>query len=219
MQESSEINTGAETAAPTEKSAATSVHEILAQQTEYKDQSNATVNSGWDFEEKESEEATDQPGANSYQQQATTEPAGNNASPAGAPGKITEDVRKASAETSKLLFDTAITMIGSLALKQKFKKRFSDEEQRVVIEQDLADRKVEEVEEEFLTIKRKFDRLTKKLDKKLTAIPLDPTEEKTVYDAFYNYYKVKNIVMPPEALLFFSLGSILVDRTLEVTLD
>ena len=194
-----------------------SLHEQLAQAVEHKSADNV-LQSPWKFNDEDDAPipGMDSDGSNDHPE---GEKPKTSAPPSQSSPKISDEIKKASAETSTMLFDSILKITGGIVVNNKFKKRFSSDEMRTILEKDLEDKDIEDVDSQDLVLKKKFDRLLKQRDKKNKAIPLDDDEYKNVMDAFYQYYKVKDMSMPPEALLYFTLGSVLASRTLEITLD
>lgn len=202
-----------------------SIHEQFAEATEHKEP--GTESFVWNFDEdlkesdfqsqnksntdwfNESENSTENNFEQSTKSEQTQTPK----------HQSTEATKKMSAETAAFLFDEALQLIGIPITNYRFKKKFSDEERERILENDIEDKLLEDLEDYDRVLKRKWNRLLKQRDNKIKAIPLNPDEKDKVEKAFYQYFKVKNIDMPPEWLLGFMLGRIIVDRTLEVALD
>lgn len=191
-----------------------SLHEQLAKAVEHKS-SETVLKSPWKFD---AEDDLPLPNVNPEGEEPSSTTDKPQPDQAARP-KISEEIKKTSAETSTMLFDSVLKIAGGIIVSAKFKKRFNSEEMKTILEKDLEDKSLDEVDAQDLLLKKKFDRLLKQRDRKNNAIALDDDEHATVYDAFYQYYKVKDISMPPEALLYFTLGSILASRTLEIAFD
>lgn len=131
--------------------------------------------------------------------------------------RVPDEVKRASAQTATAAVDSLLTMACVPLIERKMRKRLTEEE--LDKGPDLEDRKDEELQDEELRIKKKWMRTMKLREHKLREIPLNSKEEKNLETAFYNYFKIKDIAMPPEWLLYISLSSILIDRVIEVVTD
>lgn len=129
------------------------------------------------------------------------------------------DVQKASADTATLMFDQILQVVSTPLVNYKFKKKFTDEQRREILQKDLIDKALDQLEEQDKILKRKWEREVERRDYKIKNIPLNEKEEKNVNTAFLNYFKVTGKTMPPEWLLAFALTSITADRAIEVFVD
>lgn len=189
------------------------LHAALSEATETKAPQADKASDAWDFSKVDSAtETVAEPG--------TEEPAKKEeAKEPKASAKVSEEVRKASAETATMMFDQLLQLTGNFAVNNKFKKKLTADEQKRVLEKDLEDCELDALEEEDRILKKKFDRLIKNRDKKIKNIPLDADETKRCETSFNQYLKEKNIEVPSEYLLAFTLITILADRTIEVYAD
>lgn len=203
------LNTGHLEEAQTVNQEPSNLHDALAQATEYKNPSQEK--SAWDFSNLD--ESQDNQEENENIENKGPE------KPKNAPQKVSDEVKRDSARTATVLFSQLIEVTGTFAINQKFKKKLSPEEKQRIIESDLEDKLLDEIDEADRILKKKFDRLLKQRDKKIKAIPLSNEEEKRCENSFYEYFKIKDISMPPEWMLGFTLGTILIDRTIEVVAD
>lgn len=126
---------------------------------------------------------------------------------------------KATAQTGTILFETLLTGIGGYAAKQQFQKQINPDEIKIIEEHNLADRELDDIEQEYKIYKRKLDRLTKKLEKKIKAMPLDAGEKDATYNAIYQYSKITGIDLSPTLILISTLGSIAAHRTAVILAD
>lgn len=131
--------------------------------------------------------------------------------------RVPDEVKRASAETATAALDSLLGMVCVPLIDRKIRKRFTEEEMDKGAA--LEDRKDEELSDEDLRIKNKWNRLMKLRDHKIKNVDLSAKETKNCETAFYNYFKIKDIAMPPEWLLYISLGSIVIDRVIEAVTD
>lgn len=189
------------------------LHSALEEATETKPPIDNATGAGWDF----TKVTTDEKETIDDKKPDTEERKGEEKSK---PGERVPDTRKKlSAETATLMWDQFLQLVGNARVNSVFKKKLTPEEKERILTEDLEDKKLDEVEESDKVLKRKFDRLLKKRDAKIKNIPLNPTEWENHVKAFYNYFKVKDIELPPEWALAFTLGGTLVDRVIEVEAD
>ena len=204
-----------------------SVHERLAQAVETKAPEAAPVQT-WFADESDINNNPAPSGAPKQEQapgntQTETKAAdglGAQSEKTGSAAKITDAVKRASAETATLMYDQLLTVVCNIRINAKFKKRFSDEERARVIDKDLEFTEIEKLEnQKDKDLAAKWHRLLKVRDKKIKEIPLSEQETKRHEDAFYNYFKIKDIALPPEWLLFGNLIFTTIDRVIETELD
>jgi hypothetical protein len=197
----------------------TDLHAALSEATEQKAPTGDNNTGAWDFNKVEPETTPTEPPIQSTSPTDSTPEKPNPAAEPKGPGKVSDDVKRASAETATLMFDEFLQLTGNFAVNTKFKKKITPEEQKRILEKDLEDADFDLLEEADRILKKKFERLLKNRDRKLKGIALDDPEKKRCFTSFYNYFKIKDIAMPPEWLLSFTLGSIVIDRTIDVMAD
>lgn len=140
--------------------------------------------------------------------------------PTNTTSKITDAALRASAETATLMYGQVLEVGCTIAINAKFNKRFSEEDKKTIIDKNLEDTPEEAIlNEAEKQLAAKWKRLTKNRKRTLDKIPLQPDEEKRLTDGFYNYFKIKNISMPPEYVLFFNLFTTATDRIIETIID
>lgn len=140
--------------------------------------------------------------------------------PTATAAKLPDAVVRASAETATLMYDQALTVGCTIAINSKFNKKFTDDEKKQILDKNLEDTPEEALlNEADKQLAAKWKRLNKKKARSLNEIPLSDAEEKRITEAFYNYFKIKNITMPPEYLLLFNLVFTTADRIVETIVD
>jgi len=192
---------------------ATSLHDKLRQQTETKAPSANAQSLSWMPEGDEGINTATE----TIEETKTTEPT---TAPASKKEMVPDSVKRASAETATLMYDQLLTVFGSFRVNTKFKKRFSIEEMMQVNDLDLEHTPIENLTSDVdKQIHIKFNSLLKKRDKKIAKLPLDDYETKRITDSFYHVFKLKDIAMPPEYLLYANLAFTFIDRAIETEID
>lgn len=130
---------------------------------------------------------------------------------------VTEDEKKASAETATGILDFALSTIFLPIAKYQFKKKFTDEEWERVKEIQHAD--PAKLSKEDLNFYNKVQTLLKKHREKQKSIEMQPTECKKHERAFYVYFGAKNKKISPEWLLAMDLVTAIGSRMTEVLID
>lgn len=218
--EAVEVETPAETTEPANEQAQQTIHEALSAPTETKAPQQQNASTLWDWDK--AEETPPPPPNTNHTAPPPNTPPGEPKTEAEAPKgseKVSDTLKKQSAETATLMWDQFLQLAGNARVNSKFKKKFTKEESQKIIEHDLEDTKYNDVEEEDKVLKTKFDRLLKKRDRVILNIPLNEKEYKNHVAAFYNYFKVKDIEMPPEWALGFTLGATFIDRSIDIEFD
>lgn len=193
------------------------LHAALAEQTEQKTPGTST-GPAWNFEQDEqiaaeAEESAATDGGKDDFLRTDNRPAGERINKP----RVPDEVKRASAETATAALDSLLSMTCVPLIDRKIRKRLTEEEMDLGF--NLEDKKDDELNDEELRIKNKFTRLMKLRQHKIDNVELSTKEIKNVETAFYNYFKIKDIAMPPEWLLYISLGSIVIDRVIEVVTD
>jgi hypothetical protein len=178
-----------------------SLHDMLKQETEHKQES--TTSSFWKFDEKEEEKP-----ASAEQQEEGEKQLSN---------KKKEDNQKASAETLTSLFDAGFDILLGFQIDYRFRNNFTDEQWEKV--QDIQDVPKEKLEGEALELRNRYDRLLAKRDKKKKNLPFDDGETNRLNRIFFNYYKVTNKELSPEVLLYMGITSAVIEKARAVLLD
>lgn len=150
-----------------------------------------------------------------------TESVENASIPASSDGKkvISEEERRNSAETTVIMADQLVQLIANMRINAKFKNKFTEQERTTIMEKDLEFADPNKLEEADRLLKTKWDTYLRRRDRKMEKIPLDKNEMRRYVDAVYQYYKVKNMTMPPEYLLLFNVAQHLIDRAIETEFD
>lgn len=194
------------------------LHAALAEQTETKAPGTST-GPGWTFDEADEQtfEQPAAPGANATGSENFMQNDGRSTKEKLAQPRVPDEVKRASAQTATAALDSLLSMTCVPLIDRKIRKRLTEEEMDKGA--SLEDRKDEELNDEELRIKNKFTRLMKLRDHKIKNIDLSSKETTNIETAFYNYFKIKDIAMPPEWLLYLALGSVIIDRGIEVITD
>lgn len=134
------------------------------------------------------------------------------------PKKLDKEIKEASARTMVGMIDFTQKAIFIPAINYKFKKKFNDDEiNRLDAGAEDADKNT--LEGEDLAVRNKWDRLMKKRDKKIDAVPFTEPETKDITLACFNYMDVKEKELPPELFLYLTIGTILGKRAIDVFFD
>jgi hypothetical protein len=196
---------------PIDAAADSDLHAAMGAPTEQKAPTLNSASSNWNFSDEPIEEEAAQTETTEQKPEPDTKEKPN--------AKTGDHKYRLSAETATLMYDQALQIGCNLRINQKFNKKFTKDEKNRILEQDLEDRKLDELDEADKLLKRKWDRYSKKKTNKINAIPLNEQETKNVTDAFYQYFKVKQIELPPEWVLAFAIGGTTIDRIIETEAD
>lgn len=134
------------------------------------------------------------------------------------PTQLTEKVKSGSAKTAAGMIDFSnrmlLTPIVNFKLKKKLEKGFTDA-QLNLIESKLMEADEKSLEAEELRIKRRFDSILTKHQKKVDGLSMSDTEKKELEDAFYNYFDYTQKSLSPgwyiAMAIINSTGSRIVD--------
>lgn len=114
--------------------------------------------------------------------------------------KITDRVKMGSARTAtgmcEMACKTIITPIHGYKLKKKIEKRFS-QEQLDLLDRKLIDADENELEGDEKRVKRVFEKIVTKYEKKMQAVSFTDTEKRDLTDAFYNYFDFTQTQLSP----------------------
>lgn len=204
----------AEIISETQNATEPSIHEALSLATENKPPSAALTQNSWYASE---EPETPLPGAETPPPQKETI-----APEQGEDGKVKvpDKIKKQSAETATMMWDQLLTAFCTWRARKKYEKKFSVDEMNLVVDKNMEDApETNFIEEKEIITYKKFHRLTKKLQRTMSKIPLTEDETRRHEDAFYHVFKIKDISMPPEWILYANLGFTLIDRLTEVEFD
>jgi len=184
----------------------------LAAETEHKEPSTFT-NKSWNFEEVDEDpeaasENADEPGKKDKHDQI----ANNLKKP-----KVSDEEKRISAETATAALESFLEMLCVPLINRKFNKKLTIEE----MDKGEANeyKAIETLTPGDQAIQQKFNAIMKKRDAKIKNIAFDTKETNRTEKIFYNYFKIKDIAMPPEWLLYVGLGNTIADRVIEVVTD
>lgn len=130
---------------------------------------------------------------------------------------ITEGERNASAQASTAMFNMLLTGGFTFFQNQKFNNKFSSEQKNTL--ESVQDKEDSSLTPAELALKRKYLKAEEIHNKKLDRIPLSDKQKKDLEEALSLYFKIKNISMPPEWLLIFTVGQILGSRGIDLAVD
>lgn len=185
----------------------------LSEETEIKQPAASDKSFTWDFEnenipEAEIVEEKKQPAANAeLKKEEIKKP------------KVDEKIKRGSARTAVGMLDVLQKSIFTPLISLKYKKKFTEEEINALEQKNIPDAVESELTDEDKALRNKWDRLMKKCNKKLDAIPLIETEKQDMEDAFYLYFDIKEKSLPPEWYLGFAILKSIGDRTIDLMSD
>jgi hypothetical protein len=132
---------------------------------------------------------------------------------------ITEAAKRASARTAVGMLDLTLQSLLTPIHGWKFKRKFKSEEIKK-IDEYIDDTTIDKLEaEEDKKLKRRWDRLLKKYEKKKDAIPLDEKEKKDLETAFYQYFDFKEKTLPPEWFIGMAITNAVGKRAIDLIAD
>lgn len=124
------------------------------------------------------------------------------------PGKVTEKMKLGSANTAVGMIDFTqrllITPIHTYKLKKKIEKQFTAD-QLELVNTKLYEADEKGLEPEELRLKKTFDSLMTKYQKKVDKVAMDETEKKELHDAFYNYFDFTEKPLSPNWYLAMAI--------------
>ena len=187
-------------------------------------QTKKTTNSFWDasdddFENTETEKTAEDKGKTEETEKGkTTEPKTENKGEQ----KITEKVKMGSAKTAVGMIDLTlkglITPIHNYKFKKKVEKNFN-EAQIALIDDKLQDAEEKELDAKELRLKKRFDSIMKKYEKKMAAVPMNEVEKKDMTDAFYNYFDFTQTALSPNWYLAMAITDTVGKRAIDALAD
>lgn len=133
--------------------------------------------------------------------------------------KISKDTKLATARITVSALNSTQRIIFEPLISRKYRKKFTDDEQRILVEKNLPDQEKAAIHPDDLPLRNKFDRLMKQCNKKLNAVPFTDTEEQDLEKIFYQYMDAKNKTLPPELMLGISLANVLGKRAIDLFMD
>ena len=136
---------------------------------------------------------------------------------AGSKGPITEKAKWSSARTAVGMLDLTQKGIFTPLHTWKFNKKFSSEEKEKIL--DIEDKEAALLDDKEKALKRKWDRLLKKYEKKKEQIPLNEQERKDLESAFYNYFDYKQKELSPEWFIGMAIVNSIGSRTIDLITD
>jgi hypothetical protein len=137
--------------------------------------------------------------------------------------KLTEAIKNASASTAVGALNVMLTgcfiPAQNFKLKKKFKKSFTPAQQKT-LDEKLADADLEDItEKEEKLLKKRFDSIIKKYQKKVEAVPMNESEKKDFHEACKNYMDLTGKSLPPGLFLGMSLTQIVGNRVIDTLTD
>lgn len=132
--------------------------------------------------------------------------------------KLTAQAMKASASTAVGMLDMTLQTILTPIHGWKFKKKFKKEE--VLKLEDLVDAELDKIEaEEDLKLRKKWDRLFKKYEKKKDAVALTDKEKTDLEGNFVTYFEHTQKSLPPEYLIYMGLANVVGKRVVDLVVE
>jgi hypothetical protein len=134
--------------------------------------------------------------------------------------KVTEKAKRASARTAVGMIDMTQKAIFSPLIEWKYMRKFKKKELDRLEEKDLIDtEKSLIVEASDMSLRTKWDRLMKKRDKKIDAIPFSAGEKEDLEEAFFTYFDFKEKTLPPEWFMYLAVINTVGRRLVDVVTD
>lgn len=132
-------------------------------------------------------------------------------------GPITEKTKRASARTAVGMLDLTQRGIFQPLQTWKFKRKFTNEEiEKIDLIEDKEDAKLEEKE---IALKKKWNRLLKKYNKKYEDVPMKEKEKQDLEEAFYNYFDYKEKTLSPEWFIGMAVVNSIGGRAIDLITD
>lgn len=117
-----------------------------------------------------------------------------------ATGKISVRLLEGSAQTAAGMVDlttkSLLTPIVAWKFTQRLNKVFTEKEQDL-IDSKLIDAEMDDLDKEEKRIKKRFESMIQKYEKKTGKIPQTDAEKKQLQDCFYNYFEYTQQTMSP----------------------
>lgn len=134
-------------------------------------------------------------------------------------GNITEKAKRSSAAVAVGMLDMTMQSILTPIHGWKFKRKFKKDEV-TKIEEYIDDSTLDQLEkEEDKQLKRKWDRLFNKYEKKKNAIPLEGKEKQDLENAFFEYFNFKETTLPPEWFVGMAIVNAVGKRAIDLITD
>jgi len=136
---------------------------------------------------------------------------------------LSEKIKNASAATAVGALNVVLTGAfipeQNFKLKKKFKKSFSPDQLKTIEEKlsDCEDEDIEDAAEKLL--KKRFDAIMKKYNKKIEAVPMSEKEREEFHQACFNYMEITGKSLPPGLFLGMSLTQIIGNRIIDAATD
>jgi hypothetical protein len=131
--------------------------------------------------------------------------------------KISQGMKEASANSIIGIVDITSQLFIPIHNK-KFQKKFNEEEIKKL--DTLTDKEEDDIDDkDDLALKKKFERLIKRHNKKIDQIPLNESEKKDMKTQLMAYMDYKEKALPPEIGLVFCFMNILGKRIIDVSTD
>lgn len=192
------------------------LHDMLSQPTEHKSESKLST-SDWDFEQDSDSQTQAQTQSDPGQQQAAEPGQPGEDSEAKNGKKITDKAKHASARIAVGMLDLFQRSVFTPIHNHKFKKKFTEDEVERL--DHVADAEKSSLDEKDIRIRNKWDRLSKKLEKKIKAIPFEEQERKDLEEAFFTYFDFKEKTLPPEWFVGMAVLNAMGKRAIDAFTD
>ena len=195
----------------------TSLHDALNEATEYKEPIAQNKSFEWNFDEAVIEEEiktdTNQASSQEPTEQKTPPP------PAPPEKKVTDKAKRASARTAVNMIDFVQKGLFTPILSYKYKRKFTEEEINTLENKNLVDAKKDDLADEDLQLRNKWDRLMKRCNKKLDAVEFTDEEKTDLEEAFFAYFDFKEKTLSPEWFVGLALVNTIGKRAIDTFTD
>lgn len=185
------------------------LHDLLNQATETKEPSKTVSSHTWNIEDAEVIENT--PAQQTNTETEEIKPVDNLAEK-----KVTDKAKRASARTAVNMLDLLQKSLFTPVLSIKYKKKFTHEEITKLEDKNLVDAKKDDLHDEDLLLRNKWDRLMKRCAKKIDEIPLTDEEKKDMEEAFYAYFDLKETTLSPTWFIGINVVNAMGKRAIDV---
>lgn len=132
--------------------------------------------------------------------------------------KFTAASKAASARIFVRAFDTTQKLTFTLVQQKRLKKKFTTKEVNIVDKYEDIDRTTITDKNELKTLS-KWDKIMKRHDQKIKAIPLTPEEKEDLKQMLMDYQDIQQELLSPAWGIALSIGDILIGRTIDVFTD
>jgi hypothetical protein len=132
--------------------------------------------------------------------------------------KVTESAKRGSARVAVGMLDLTLQSILTPLHGWKFKRKFKKSEIEK-LDSHVADSPLDDLEADERKLKVKWERLIRKHEKKVAAIPMSETERTDLEDAFYQYLDIKEKTLPSEWFIGMGIINVISKRVIDVAVD